>query len=496
MDLMSRETEKIREKRIAIIDEKFSRVEELFTQDILKFCEWYTEDYSALDVFNSEANCFDYVETSIFAFKPKTPVNISKCYFGFRGIAFSFYGETNTAYLTKFNPFATIDFSIEDSFCYGGRCKEISIEDISFAGNELEIDVIDYLIKKRNAIVNLVLEKAYQTSINIINLLKGDKNYLDIISNFFDTLPDNIFGTTSGYLKYRSETLDEFYRNYFHNKEAIDELTYKEFDISTIDFDELKQKTEYLCEFVAEKWEIPNWCVHSLVFAFLRREKIIRCKNEINETCNIRYSGNNKNDYILNSFESEIFFLDDYGERITLAWSLADDNNFDIPFYDSFFENLDLIDTIAEEYINSKKKSAFLTSLTKSKENISAEQKSITIEDVDLMTGAEFEELIALIFKNIGFAVSLTKGSGDQGIDVIAEKENLRIGIQAKCYGGSVGNAAVQEVVAGIGYYNLNKAIVVTNNEFTPAAVALAQANNVVLWDRTILKEKLLMLNS
>ena len=65
------------------------------------------------------------------------------------------------------------------------------------------------------------------------------------------------------------------------------------------------------------------------------------------------------------------------------------------------------------------------------------------------VTGFEFEVLIANLFYSMKFTTQLTKASGDQGIDVIAEKNGIKYGIQAKCYSGSVGNSAIQEAVAG-----------------------------------------------
>lgn len=104
-----------------------------------------------------------------------------------------------------------------------------------------------------------------------------------------------------------------------------------------------------------------------------------------------------------------------------------------------------------------------------------------SIDDIDLMDGTEFEELIAKLFRKMGYDAEVTKASGDQGIDVIATKNGFKYGIQAKCYSGQVGNTAIQEVVAGKTYYSLNKAIVVTNNFFTKSATKLAEANGVVL---------------
>ena len=114
-----------------------------------------------------------------------------------------------------------------------------------------------------------------------------------------------------------------------------------------------------------------------------------------------------------------------------------------------------------------------------------------TIEDIDLMDGREFEQFVAELFRKMGFSTEVTKHSYDQGIDIIAEKNGMKIGIQAKCYSGSVGNSAIQEVATGKNHYRLDKAIVITNNFFTPAAIELANSNSVILWDRNILKEKL-----
>lgn len=70
-------------------------------------------------------------------------------------------------------------------------------------------------------------------------------------------------------------------------------------------------------------------------------------------------------------------------------------------------------------------------------------------------------------------------------------KSSAKIGIQAKCYASAVGNAAVQEAVAGKVFYGRGKAMVVTNSTFTKSAVELAAANGVILWGRDILMQKL-----
>lgn len=114
-----------------------------------------------------------------------------------------------------------------------------------------------------------------------------------------------------------------------------------------------------------------------------------------------------------------------------------------------------------------------------------------SIVDIDLMSGVEFEQFLCNYFNTHGYECSTTKTSGDQGIDLVAKRDGYILAIQAKCYTGTVGNHAIMEAVAGKKYYNANQAMVITNSTFTKSAIELAQVNNVILWDRQVLIEKL-----
>lgn len=109
------------------------------------------------------------------------------------------------------------------------------------------------------------------------------------------------------------------------------------------------------------------------------------------------------------------------------------------------------------------------------------------------LTGSEFEKLIYRLFTAMGYSVEWVGKSGDQGGDLIANREGERLLIQTKCYRDwSTGNEAVQQVVAAMKYYNCNKAIVITTSYFTPEAIALAKANNTELIPKERLQKMLL----
>ena len=100
------------------------------------------------------------------------------------------------------------------------------------------------------------------------------------------------------------------------------------------------------------------------------------------------------------------------------------------------------------------------------------------------LDGPEFEAYVALVLEDNGFKhVALTKGSGDQGVDILAERNGKTYAIQCKNYEGAVGNFAVQEAYTGAQFYGCDKAVVICPGAFTRGAKELAQSTGVLLWD-------------
>lgn len=109
--------------------------------------------------------------------------------------------------------------------------------------------------------------------------------------------------------------------------------------------------------------------------------------------------------------------------------------------------------------------------------------------DIDIMEGHDFEYFCAELLKKRGFLeVEVTKGSGDYGIDILAEKDGVTYAIQCKCYAAPVGVKAVQEAYAGRDYYDRMVGAVLTNQYFTAPAVEAAKKLKILLWDRGYLE--------
>ena len=100
------------------------------------------------------------------------------------------------------------------------------------------------------------------------------------------------------------------------------------------------------------------------------------------------------------------------------------------------------------------------------------------------LDGPEFEAYVALVLEDNGFKrVEITKGSGDQGVDILCERNGKTYAVQCKNYDGAVGNFAVQEAYAGAQFYGCDLAAVICPGTFTRGAKELADSTGVLLWD-------------
>lgn len=101
--------------------------------------------------------------------------------------------------------------------------------------------------------------------------------------------------------------------------------------------------------------------------------------------------------------------------------------------------------------------------------------------------GLGFEHSCASILEENGWAVTITRATGDQGVDILANKGAIVVAVQCKNTAQPVGNAAVQEVFAGRAFYEATAAVVVSRSGFTSSAIQLANRLTVALVDATAL---------
>jgi hypothetical protein len=172
-------------------------------------------------------------------------------------------------------------------------------------------------------------------------------------------------------------------------------------------------------------------------------------------------------------------------------------------FLEIYGENYEEYQNFFEDLLNEKKIKHDTTKTISNLEKIKTEideklfeekllhnkEARINFSEITTLSGHEFESFLEKLFTKMGYKAIKTKGSGDQGADLLIEKFGEKTVVQAKNYTEKVSNGAVQEVVAAIKHYKADKGMVVTTNYFQPSAHELAKSNNIQLIDRNQLKK-------
>jgi len=113
--------------------------------------------------------------------------------------------------------------------------------------------------------------------------------------------------------------------------------------------------------------------------------------------------------------------------------------------------------------------------------------KAIQIANIDYMTGIAFENYLQKLLIIQRYGVTLTKATGDFGVDLVAFRNGDKFAIQVKRQGGKVSRRAISDAVAGMKHYECTKAMVITNNYFTPSSITFARSTGCKLVDRDTL---------
>jgi hypothetical protein len=112
-----------------------------------------------------------------------------------------------------------------------------------------------------------------------------------------------------------------------------------------------------------------------------------------------------------------------------------------------------------------------------------------SIGDLTSMSPTEFEHRIAAWLRGMGFAVTVTGGTGDEGIDLIAYSSEPITGgkyvVQCKRYmpGNDVGVREVRDLYGTLTGETANKGILITTSSFTAAAKRFAAGKPLELID-------------
>lgn len=99
------------------------------------------------------------------------------------------------------------------------------------------------------------------------------------------------------------------------------------------------------------------------------------------------------------------------------------------------------------------------------------------------MSAVDFEEFVASLFRKMRYAVELTKGSGDHGIDLVMRKGNQVVAVQCKRWNSPVGEPVIRDFYGSLMNIEAQSGYVVTTATFTSQVFAFVQDKPVQLVD-------------
>jgi HJR/Mrr/RecB family endonuclease len=99
------------------------------------------------------------------------------------------------------------------------------------------------------------------------------------------------------------------------------------------------------------------------------------------------------------------------------------------------------------------------------------------------MTAIAFKEFIANLFREMGYAVEITPGTGDNGIDLLLRKNNQLIAVQCKRLSSPVGEPVVRDFYSALMSSGAQSGYLVTTSTFTSHAYSFAEGKRFQLVD-------------
>jgi len=142
-----------------------------------------------------------------------------------------------------------------------------------------------------------------------------------------------------------------------------------------------------------------------------------------------------------------------------------------------------------------KRSSTSNTSKPRIQRKESRTDQEILHSSLDQLSGAEFERLLALYFRDLGYKVQeVGIGGSDGGVDlVIIDQCGEKTAVQAKCYAehNMVGVSVVRELVGAKRNHDCILSLLITTSDLTAPAKKEAEQFKVEYWHGGILKNKL-----
>lgn len=105
------------------------------------------------------------------------------------------------------------------------------------------------------------------------------------------------------------------------------------------------------------------------------------------------------------------------------------------------------------------------------------------------LRGRNFEKALARLYSDTGYTVRITKGSGDEGVDLILWKDEKKIVVQCKGHKKPIGVSVIRDLYGAMMHFEANSAILACPAGFTIGVKKFATDKPIQLISATDLVE-------
>ncbi|MFZ5986395.1 MAG: restriction endonuclease [Bacillota bacterium] len=97
------------------------------------------------------------------------------------------------------------------------------------------------------------------------------------------------------------------------------------------------------------------------------------------------------------------------------------------------------------------------------------------------LSGHQFEDALAQVYRKKGYLATVSKAGGDEGIDIVLEKGGERIIVQCKAHSKPIGPVVARELYGVMIHFNISKAILASTSGFTEGVYKFVEDKQIEL---------------
>lgn len=101
------------------------------------------------------------------------------------------------------------------------------------------------------------------------------------------------------------------------------------------------------------------------------------------------------------------------------------------------------------------------------------------------LDGHQFENAVATVFRNNGYIATVSKQGGDGVIDIVIEKDNVKIAVQCKAHKNPIGPDVARDLYGTMKHFGYDSGMIVSRSGFTSGVYDFVKGKSIKLYNLT-----------